>query len=55
MAGTIRAGVGGWTYEPWRGLFFPRGLPAKQELHHASRRLTAIDIPVGLSTCGSNA
>jgi uncharacterized protein YecE (DUF72 family) len=44
MAGTIRAGVGGWTYEPWRGLFFPPGLPAKQELHHASRRLTALEI-----------
>ena len=40
----IRVGVGGWTYEPWRGLFFPPGLPAKQELHHASRRLTAIEI-----------
>jgi uncharacterized protein YecE (DUF72 family) len=44
MSGRIRVGVGGWTYEPWRGLFFPPGLPAKQELHHASRRLTAIEI-----------
>jgi len=44
MNGAVRVGVGGWTYEPWRGLFFPSGLPAKQELHHASRRLTAIEI-----------
>lgn len=40
----VRVGVGGWTYEAWRGLFFPPGLPAKQELHHASRRLTSIEI-----------
>ena len=42
--GAIYVGVGGWTYEPWRGLFFPKGLPAKQELGYASRRLTAIEI-----------
>jgi uncharacterized protein YecE (DUF72 family) len=44
MSGRIRVGVGGWTYEPWRGLFFPPGLKAKEELAHASRRLTAIEI-----------
>lgn len=44
MSGRIRVGVGGWTYEPWRGLFFPAGLPAKEELGHASRRLTSIEI-----------
>jgi uncharacterized protein YecE (DUF72 family) len=44
MTARIRVGVGGWTYEPWRGLFFPPGLPAKQELHHASRRLSSIEI-----------
>jgi uncharacterized protein YecE (DUF72 family) len=40
----IRVGVGGWTYEPWRGTFFPPGLPHAQELHYASRRLTSIEI-----------
>jgi uncharacterized protein YecE (DUF72 family) len=43
-AGTIRIGVGGWTYEPWRGTFYPEGLPQKQELQHASRHLTSIEI-----------
>lgn len=40
----IRIGIGGWTYEPWRGTFFPPGLPHKQELAHASRRLSAIEV-----------
>jgi uncharacterized protein YecE (DUF72 family) len=42
--GPIRVGVGGWTYEPWRGLFYPPGLPAKKELEFAGERLTAIEI-----------
>jgi uncharacterized protein YecE (DUF72 family) len=42
--GTIRIGVGGWTYEPWRGAFYPEGLPQKRELEYASRRLTSIEI-----------
>jgi uncharacterized protein YecE (DUF72 family) len=40
----IRIGVGGWTYEPWRGTFYPEGLPQKQELAFASRKLTSIEI-----------
>ena len=40
----IRVGIGGWTYAPWRGSFYPPGLPAKRELEHASRHLTAIEI-----------
>ena len=43
-AGEIRIGVGGWTYEPWRGTFYPEGLPQKRELEHASRQLTSIEI-----------
>jgi uncharacterized protein YecE (DUF72 family) len=39
-----RVGVGGWTYEPWRGNFFPKGLPHNQELAYASRQLTAIEV-----------
>jgi uncharacterized protein YecE (DUF72 family) len=42
--GAIRVGIGGWTFAPWRGLFYPEKLPAKRELEHASRRLTAIEI-----------
>jgi uncharacterized protein YecE (DUF72 family) len=40
----IRAGIGGWTYEPWRGTFYPPKLPHAQELAFASRALPAIEI-----------
>jgi len=40
----IRIGVGGWTFEPWRDNFFPKGLPHHQELSYASRQLTAIEV-----------
>ena len=40
----IRVGVGGWTFEPWRGTFYPPGLRQADELQHASRALTAIEI-----------
>jgi uncharacterized protein YecE (DUF72 family) len=42
--GTIRIGVGGWTYPPWRGVFYPEKLPQKKELEYASHALTAIEI-----------
>lgn len=42
--GTIRIGIGGWTYPPWRGVFYPDKLPQKQELEYATRALTAIEI-----------
>jgi uncharacterized protein YecE (DUF72 family) len=42
--GAIRIGVGGWTYEPWRGTFYPEELPQKRELEFASRHLTSIEI-----------
>ena len=44
MTGTIRVGIGGWTYEPWRGVFYPSDLTQKRELEYASRRLTSIEI-----------
>jgi uncharacterized protein YecE (DUF72 family) len=42
--GTIRIGIGGWTYPPWRGVFYPDKLPQKQELEYASRQLGVIEI-----------
>ena len=30
--GRIYTGIGGWTYEPWRGVFYPKGLPHAREL-----------------------
>jgi uncharacterized protein YecE (DUF72 family) len=40
----IRVGIGGWTYEPWRGVFYPAGLAQKRELEFASRALRTIEI-----------
>lgn len=44
MTGTIRLGTAGWVFPPWRDNFYPKGLPQKQELAHASARLGAIEI-----------
>jgi uncharacterized protein YecE (DUF72 family) len=44
MTGQIRVGIGGWTFEPWRGTFYPADLAQKRELEHASRQVTAIEI-----------
>lgn len=42
--GNIYAGIGGWTYEPWRGVFYPKGLPHARELAYAAENLTAMEI-----------
>jgi uncharacterized protein YecE (DUF72 family) len=43
-ASSIRVGIGGWTYEPWRGSFYPDKWPQKRELEYASRHVTAIEV-----------
>jgi uncharacterized protein YecE (DUF72 family) len=40
----IRVGIGGWVFKPWRGAFYPQGLPQARELEHASRAVTTIEI-----------
>lgn len=40
----IHVGIGGWDYDPWRGTFYPPGLPKARQLSFASRALTAIEI-----------
>jgi uncharacterized protein YecE (DUF72 family) len=42
--GKIRIGIGGWTYAPWRGVFYPDKLPQAKECEYATRALTAIEI-----------
>jgi uncharacterized protein YecE (DUF72 family) len=42
--GQIRVGVGGWTYAPWRGVFYPPDLVHRRELEFASARLSSIEI-----------
>lgn len=44
MAGQIRVGIGGWVYEPWRGIFYPQGLRQKDELAYVGQQLTATEI-----------
>ena len=44
MAPSIRVGIGGWTFEPWRSNFYPAAWPHSRELEYASHRLTAIEI-----------
>ena len=41
---TLRIGISGWTYAPWRGDFYPKGLPQRRELEYAASRLTSIEI-----------
>ncbi len=41
---TIRIGISGWTYKPWRGVFFPKGLPQKHEMAFAARTFPSIEV-----------
>ena len=44
-AGDIRVGIGGWTFEPWRGgMFYPKGHAQARELEYASQKVTSIEI-----------
>jgi uncharacterized protein YecE (DUF72 family) len=42
--GQIYSGIGGWNFPPWRGVFYPKGLPQAKELEYAGQHLTAIEI-----------
>jgi uncharacterized protein YecE (DUF72 family) len=42
--GDIRIGISGWRYKPWRGVFYPKKLPQKQELAFASQAFRSIEI-----------
>ena len=41
---TIRIGISGWRYPRWRGTFYPRGLPQRQELRYAAERMNSVEI-----------
>jgi uncharacterized protein YecE (DUF72 family) len=43
-SGTVRIGISGWRYEPWRGVFYPTDLPQRDELRFASRSFSTIEI-----------
>jgi len=40
----VRIGISGWVYAPWRGVFYPSGLPQREELSYAARRFRSIEI-----------
>ena len=40
----IRIGISGWRYAPWRGVFYPTGLPQRRELEYAAERMTSIEV-----------
>ena len=40
----IFVGIGGWTFAPWRGTFYPKDLPHAKELSYAAERLTSIEV-----------
>jgi uncharacterized protein YecE (DUF72 family) len=40
----IYIGIGGWTFEPWRGMFYPEKLVQAKELSYAASKLTSIEI-----------
>lgn len=42
--GQVRVGIGGWTFAPWRGTFYPDKLVQRRELEYASRQLTTIEV-----------
>src|ERR1700736_4997413 len=42
--GKVRIGISGWTYKPWRGVFYPEDLKQKRELEYASTTFNSIEI-----------
>ena len=44
QSGNIYIGVGGWTFAPWRGVFYPEKLTQAKELEYAASKLTSIEI-----------
>jgi uncharacterized protein YecE (DUF72 family) len=41
---TVRIGISGWTYPPWRGVFYPKGLAQKRELEYAASQFNTLEI-----------
>ncbi len=42
--GSVRIGISGWRYPPWRGVWYPKGLPQRRELAYSSHRLGTVEI-----------
>ena len=44
LAGTVRVGISGWRYPPWRGRFYPPGLRQADELRYVAERMDSVEI-----------
>ena len=44
MATQALIGISGWRYAPWRGKFYPPGLPERDELKFAAERFPTIEL-----------
>jgi len=44
MGLVIRVGISGWTYQPWRGTFYPPGLPLRRQLPYVAERMTSVEV-----------
>ena len=44
MSAGLRIGISGWTYAPWRGTFYPKGLVRKRELSYAAQHLNSVEV-----------
>jgi uncharacterized protein YecE (DUF72 family) len=44
LPGKVHIGISGWTYKPWRGVFYPKGLGQKKELAYAATLFPSIEI-----------
>ena len=42
--GEVRVGISGWRYPPWRGTFYPPGLPQRRELEYVAERMSTVEI-----------
>ncbi|SEP67333.1 DUF72 domain-containing protein [Microlunatus flavus] len=40
----IRVGISGWTYQPWRGTFYPQGLVQRRQLAYVAERMTSVEV-----------
>jgi uncharacterized protein YecE (DUF72 family) len=41
---SVRFGISGWVYPPWRGSFYPKGVKQKDELRYAAEQVPIIEI-----------
>jgi len=44
VAGRTRIGISGWRYPPWRGVFYPTGLPHRAELGYVASLMSSVEI-----------